>query len=383
MSGSTPLNDAGAPVLLFEHPAASGRIVAEARLNSESTLNALSLDMIDILSPALKRWGADDRVAAVLLTGAGDRAFSAGGDIQALYHAMLKNHSAGAIVDSYPYAFFEREYRLDYQLHTFRKPVVSLGHGIVMGGGLGIFSGARYRIVTEKSRIALPEVSIGLFPDAGATILLGRLPVAAATFIAMTGSHINGADARLTGLATHAVAAAARDQVRECLLALDWGASIGEQADLIDAALAALTASSAPVMPAAQIVDVPDSLHPGGSPVEVAGRIAALAGRSAWIDKGIATMNAGCPTSLGIVVEQLRRAPGLSLGDSFRLEMTVATHCANHPDFAEGVRALLIDKDNSPRWRHAGLNALPLSYVAEHFSPPWARNPLDDLETAQ
>jgi len=371
------LNDPGAVVLLFEHVTASGHVLAEARLNSEATLNSLSLEMIDILAPALTRWAPDPRVAAVLLTGSGDRAFSAGGDIQALYRAMVKNHAAGEVVDTYPYEFFEREYRLDHQLHSYAKPVIAVGHGIVMGGGLGVFSGARFRIVTERSRIALPEITIGLFPDAGATILLGRLPAAVATFMAMTGSHVNGTDALDTGLATHRLAAADRGALREALIAADWSGPAAEHERVVAGVLEGF---APPAMPASQIADIPQTLHPGGTPVEVAERVAALAGRSPWIDNGIATMRRGCPTSIGIVVEQLQRASHLMPAAAFRLEMVVATHCANHPDFAEGVRALLIDKDNAPRWRHAGLEALPASYVAEHFTPPWPQNPLHDLE---
>jgi enoyl-CoA hydratase/carnithine racemase len=373
------LNASASVLQLFEHPTISGHVLAEARLNSESTLNSLSLEMIDILAPALARWAGDDRVVAVLLTGAGDRAFSAGGDIQALYRAMVKNHAAGSVVDPYPYAFFEREYRLDYRLHTYAKPVVAIGHGIVMGGGLGIFSAARFRVVTEKSRIALPEITIGLFPDAGATILLGRLPVPVATFIAMTGSHLNGTDAVATGLATHCIGVADRAAVRDALLAADWRAPAVDRDSVIAAVLGGF---SAPAMPALQVSDVPDSLHAGGSPAEVAERIAALGGRSGWIDNGIATMRRGCPVSIGVVVEQLGRAPGLAPAEAFRLEMIVATQCADHPDFAEGVRALLIDKDNAPRWQHASLDVLPASYVAEHFTAPWPLNPLHDLEVA-
>ena len=374
------MNDPAAVVLLFEHATTSGHVLAEARLNSEGTLNSLSLEMIDILAPALSRWAADDRVVAVLLSGAGDKAFSAGGDIQALYRAMVKNHAAGSVVDPYPYRFFEREYRLDYQLHTYRKPVVAIGHGIVMGGGLGVFSGSRFRIATEKTRVAIPEVGIGLFPDAGATIMLGRLPRHVATFLGVTGSHINAADTVLAGIATHHVAAAERGTVRERLLAANWSGLAGGHVEAVERALAGIPGAP---LPAAQITGIPEALHPGGSVREVAARVEALAGRSAWIDNGIASLRRGCPASVGIVVEQLQRAPGLSLADSFRLEMIVATHCANHLDFAEGVRALLIDKDNSPRWQHSGIDTLPASYVAEHFTAPWPQNPLHDLETLQ
>lgn len=374
-----PVNDPEQPVLLFEHDAGSGHVVAEARLNSESTLNALSLPMIEILAPALRRWEQDDAVVAVLLTGSGSRAFSAGGDIQALYRAMIRNHEAGEVVEDYPFRFFEHEYRLDHQLHTWPKPLVAVGQGVVMGGGLGVFSGARYRVVTETSRIALPEVTIGLFPDAGATWLLRNMPQNVATFVALTGAHMNGADALASGIATHAIAAERRDAVLDALLQVAWRGEPGSDHERLQQALDALPQ---PELPAASIDAVPAELTPEGSVLEVVERVRALAGRSGWIDRGIDTMNRGCPTSVGIVVHQLRRAPALDLAGTFRLEMVVASHCAHHPDFAEGVRALLIDKDNAPRWRYPDVESLPEAYVAEHFEPPWSRNPLEDLEEA-
>lgn len=373
---SEPVNQSDEPLLLFEHDAASGHVVAEARLNAEATLNALSLPMIDILHPALRRWRDDDRVVAVLLTGSGERAFSAGGDIQALHRAMVKNHAAAEVVDNYPFRFFEAEYRLDFALHTFPKPLVSLGHGVVMGGGLGVFSGASYRVVTEKTRIAMPEVTIGLFPDAGATWLLSRMPAPAATFLAMTGAHCNGADAVALGLAGYSVPAPDRGDVLDSLLALHWGGDAADH-DLVHEALSRLPAAA---MPPAQVTVLPDNLDPAGTVLDAVTRVRALAGRSDWVDGGIRTMDRGCPASVGIVVQQLQRAQGMALPDTFRLEMVVATHCAHHPDFAEGVRALLIDKDNRPQWRYPSLEALPEAYVAEHFVPPWPRNPLADLK---
>ncbi len=372
-----PVNDPAAPLLLFEHATGSGHVLAEARLSSESTLNALSLPMIDIFLPALRRWEADDSVVAVLVTGAGDRAFSAGGDIQALYRAMVKNHRAGSRVDDYPFRFFEHEYRLDYRLHTYPKPVVAIGQGVVMGGGLGVFSGARYRIVTETSRIAMPEVTIGLFPDAGATWLLHGMPRHLATFLAVTGAHMNAADALAAGVGTHAVPAGERLDVRRLLEQLPWQGQARADHELVHGCLAELRV---PPLPSPRIGDVPSLVTEEGTTMEVVERVRALAGRSEWIDGAIAVMNRGCPTSVGIVVEQLKRARRLTLADCFRLEMVVASRCAEHPDFAEGVRALIIDKDNAPHWRYPDVESLPEDYVAEHFQPPWRHNPLEDLE---
>jgi enoyl-CoA hydratase/carnithine racemase len=255
--------------------------------------------------------------------------------------------------------------------------MISIGHGVVMGGGLGVFSGARYRIVTDTSRVAMPEVTIGLFPDAGATWLLHRMPRHLATFLALTGAHLNGADALATGIGTHAIATTRRGDVLDALLQAPWAGRADGDHERVEACLSDLPA---PELSPGRVHDVPATLSAEGSALDVAERVRALHGRSDWIDGGIAAMNRGCPTSVGIVAGQLERAQSLDLADCFRLEMIVATHCANHPDFAEGVRALIIDKDNRPRWRYQSVEALPGEYVAEHFEPPWRHNPLEDLE---
>ena len=363
-------------VLLSEHPAPGGRLVAEVALNAPASLNALSLDMTRAIAPALRAWRADERVACVLFTGAGERAFCAGGDIRALYRAVLKNRAAGRIADSYPFDFFEQEYRLDYLIHTYPKPVLALGQGLVMGGGLGILSAARFRLVTETSRLAYPELGIGLFPDAGGTWVLRNMPLALAAFLGCTGSLMNGADALAAGIATQAVPAAARGELLAGLRGIDYAGDASDAARIG----ALLDGMAAAALPEPQLDALPQSLDLDGSYAQVADRIAAWAGASPWVDKGIAAMRRGCPTTIGIVIEQLRRAPKLDLADCFRLEMILASRCAMGEDFPEGVRALLIDKDNRPRWRFASLEHLDPEHVLEHFRPPWPQNPLHDLE---
>ncbi len=365
-----------ARLLVERHRTPGGGVVAEIVLNVEATLNSLSLDMARDAARMLRAWRDDDQVACVLFTGAGERAFCAGGDIQALYVAMAKNQAAGQLVDDYPFQFFEHEYRLDHLIHTYPKPVVALGHGIVMGGGLGIFSAARFRLVTEASRIACPEVTIGLFPDAGATWMLRNMAPSTALFLGCTGSHVNASDALAAGIATHQVPAASRGAVLAALTGLEYAGDASDAAR-IDGALASLPRAS---LPEPELGAVPNSLSLDGAYAEVAGSIAALAGASPWVDRGITTMRRGCPTSVGILVEQLRRAPGMSLAECFRMEMTVATHCARNQDFAEGVRALIIEKDNRPQWRYGDIGGLDAGHVLGHFEPPWAQNPLHDLE---
>lgn len=364
------------PVIATEHVNAEGKVVAQAQLNSEATLNSLSLDMIDLLTPKLNEWSSRDEVVCVLITGAGDKAFCAGGDIQSLYHAMTANHHAGEVVDEYPFDFFEREYRLDYQLHTYPKPVVCLGHGIVMGGGLGIFSAARHRIVTEKTRIALPEVTIGLFPDAGATWLLRNIPTHWALFMGLTGCNINAGDALTLNLGTQIVPVDQRDKVLEALLQISWHTDPKEHNVQITGTLESLSAA---VVPATQLTDVPDSLSVEGTYADVAARVAQLRGINLWVDRGIQNMQNGCPTTVGIVVEQLRRAASMTLAQCFAMELTVGTHCAQNADFQEGVRALLIDKDGAPSWQFGDLESLPEAYVLSHFDEPWPANPLANL----
>ena len=185
-------------VVLFETKSLKdGRQLGVVTLNAPKTLNSLSLDMIDLMLPQLIKWQDDPQIVLVLFLSAGDRAFSAGGDIQNLYHDMVE-HPEGPC--PYSDAFFEREYRLDYLIQTYDKPTVVWGQGIAMGGGLGVLTACSHKIGTETMRIAMPEITIGLFPDAGATYALSRMPEHYAYFLAWTGANVNGEDARRVGL---------------------------------------------------------------------------------------------------------------------------------------------------------------------------------------
>lgn len=348
-------------VVVFDDlPSAAGGRLGIARLNSEKTLNSLSLEMIDLLGPQLDEWERDDGVDAVVLRGTGDRAFCAGGDIQALYASMTQD-PALALAD----CFFEQEYRLDYRLHTYPKPVVCLGAGIVMGGGLGLFSASRVRVVGPRSRVAMPELSIGLFPDAGASWILKNLPYHLAAFIAMTGVQISGADALYMGLGTHAVADA--ETLDERLQLMDW--SRPEEMDQ----LAAGNLEAHDALLKATLGDEPLSA------LQLMARIDSLKGVDDWLDRAIDTMHRGCPTTLGIIAEQLRRVRHLDLAGCFKMEHNIASHCARNPDFREGVRALIIDKDMAPAWRYKTLEETPEEYVLSHFQTPFDVHSLADL----
>ncbi len=363
-------------VLIHEHGVAGGLRVGQAVLNVEATLNSLSLEMIRLLDAALQGWADREDVCAVIITAAGDKAFCAGGDIQALYHAISANHEAGSVVDDYPFRFFEEEYRLDFRIHTFPKPVLTLGHGIVMGGGLGVLGASKFRVLTERSRLAVPEITIGLFPDAGASWTLRNMQPNHAAVLGLTGGHVNAADGLVTGMGTHVVAHGEREEFLQRCLDLTWQ---GEQE--ADAAMLAawLDASPAPELPPSELSAVPDLDFDYEDLTAAVATVAALAERSDWLGRGVNNLLNGCPATAGIVLEQLRRVPAMDLADTYRMELTVATHCAQNPDFREGVRALLIDKDNDPQWQYGSVEALPREYVLSHFEPPWPEHPLADL----
>ena len=229
-------------------------------------------------------------------------------------------------------------------------------------------------MLTETSRLAVPEITIGLFPDAGGTWSLGQMEPHIASFLGLTGSHINAADALQCGWGNFVVPQDTREAVIEGIMALPFAG--GDPHAVLDEYL---SSQAQPELKPSQLAAIPQ-VQPilDDMSAEVA-RTLALSGQTDWIDKGVANLRNGCSTTAGIVVEQLRRVPELSLADSYRLELVIAHHCATNSDFQEGVRALLIDKDNAPAWRFGSIENLNADHVASHFEAPWDAHPLADL----
>lgn len=375
---------ASAPVLFREQPTASGRRIAYAQLNAEKSLNALTLAMVRLLDPQLQQWAADPAIACVVLYGAGEKAFCAGGDVRSLYQAIAEHQ--GPPPNPANLAFFSEEYRLDHRIHAYPKPILVWGSGIVMGGGLGLMAGASHRVVTETSRVAMPEITIGLFPDVGGSYFLSRMPDRIGLFLALTGVSINGPDLLSVKLADHFLRAADRDAL---FAALEAGADWSEHAERNHQVLGALldgyaerAVDARPPSNLQQHAAAISRLVSGDSLAEVRAAITGYAGEDGWLRRAAGTLAAGSPTTAALVWELLRRAETLSLAEVFRLELIVALQCCAHPDFYEGVRALLIDKDNAPRWTPAAAAEVTPAWVAEHFAaPPWPQgvHPLADL----
>lgn len=374
------------PVLFDTRTAGSnGRRIGIVTLNTPATLNSLSLAMAKLIDAQLGQWAGDPDIALVVLQGAGEKAFCAGGDLHSLYQGMLEWRKSGSnrIQDStYAAEFFKVEYRLDHRIHTYEKPVLCWGHGIVMGGGIGLMAGASHRIVSERSRLAFPEISVGLFPDVGGSWLLNRVPDRAGVFLALTGAPLSAGDAIHAGLADLHLPEASRDDVLAALLARDWSDQALENHGLLDAVLAgfAQPAAAGPLQHhAGLLADI--GRHERLEDV-VAAIQAIDAGDDTWLARAQQTLAAGSPGSARLGFELQRRAAGMSLADTFRMEYVAALHCAAHGDFAEGIRALLIDKDRKPNWQPPTLEEADAAFAARFLeAPAWSRDrhPLAEL----
>lgn len=369
------------PAVLFDTlNTASGHLFGRATLNEPASLNAVSLAMIALLEPQLAKWAADPRIAGVILDAAGDRAFSAGGDVIGLYRS-IKAAEPGD-VPAYAADFFEREYRLDYQIHRYPKPVLAWAHGIVMGGGMGLMTGASHRVGTPETRMAMPEISIGLFPDVGGSWLLPRLPGRTGIFLALTGHLLNVTDARFTDLVNFVLPHTQHGAMLDAIAATRWEGERSADAATLTHLLERLDqASELPQSMLRLHWDLIQSTIGHDRLQDLAPRLTALADSSdPWLARAGANFKGGSPTSIALAWELQQRARFMSLADVFRLEWQAAVGCCVHHDFAEGARAILVDKDRNPRWQPAALDAVTPELMAAHLRPRFeGTHPLADL----
>jgi enoyl-CoA hydratase/carnithine racemase len=346
-------------------------------LNRPAALNALSLGMVEELKVELTRFAADPTIRGVLLQGAGEKAFCAGGDVRALYDSFK---AAGTL----HHEFFAREYPLDYQLHQFPKPYIALINGIVMGGGMGVAQGSTLRVVGDRTRMAMPEVGIGFFPDVGASYFLSRLPGALGTYLALTGTQIRAADTLYAGLADYYLPAAPLQNLQAELDALPWSGT-GSDADRSDLKrLLARLAAPAGDAPLAKLRPAIDEHFAAPS---IAALLASLEQEARpeyapWAIDTRKLLLARSPTMLAVTLRQMHLGRTMNLADCLRMELGMVRQCFEHGDFMEGVRAVIVDKDNAPKWRPAGIEAVTAASVDAIFRDPWSagEHPLANLE---
>ncbi|MFA5662711.1 enoyl-CoA hydratase/isomerase family protein [Castellaniella sp.] len=370
-------------VLFEELTSHSGKRIGVATLNRPETLNGLSLEMCQLLDARLVAWQADPAVVAVVMRGAGDRALSAGGDLHGLYRGMLDAPDGDAWAIPAARDFFSTEYRLDYRIHTYAKPILCWGSGIVMGGGVGLLQGASHRVVTETTRYAMPEITIGLYPDVAGTWMLARMPRGIGLFLALTGAQLGASDCLHYGLADYMLPATSGADLLRGLQALHWDADSGAHAAQVDALLDGLQAApdaSGPLQAhAALIRQICNRADLG---VIAQGIEALKAHEDPWLQRAAKTFLAGSPGSARLSMALLEHARHASLADVFRTEFVASLHCCAEPDFREGIRALLIDKDKAPRWQPASLEQASEQWVQRFFEVPWPdgeTHPLADL----
>jgi len=368
-----------APVLFEEINAAAGKL-GRVTLNVEATLNSLTLDMVDLLQQQLDAWRDDESIAAVFIDAAGEKAFCAGGDVQAL-HASAVATPGGPC--EYAETFFTREYRMNYHLHTYPKPLICWGHGIVMGGGLGVMAGCSHRIVTERTRIAMPEITIALFPDVGGSWFLNHMPGHAGEFLALTGASINAADAIYTGIADRFITSEHKKAVIAALLAQSFSADDGSNHALVRHTLRPFAHMSANALPDGQVephMTAINTLCDGDSIHDIIDNITGLDTDDPWLAKARDSLSHGSKFAACWIHRQLWETRHASLKEIFQAEIQLATHVVRNPEFAEGVRALLIDKDRNPQWQYATSSEVPDAVLDGFFVAPWPSNPLADLD---
>ena len=339
------------PEILFERRGAAGVVT----LNRPQALNAVTHGMVRMLAAQLGEWARDPAVSRVIVTAAGGRAFSAGGDIRALHDLGQSGRHVETL------RFWREEYTLNTLIKRYPKPYVALIDGIVMGGGVGISIHGSHRVAGDRFQFAMPEVGIGFFPDVGATWFLPRMPGETGTYCALTGERLKAADAIALGIATHQVPSARWRDLMEGLAGTVP----------VDAVLAAFAEPphGGPVGIHRQAID---RLFAGD---RVEGILAALdreaisgSAEAGFAGATAALIRAKSPTSLKIALAQLRRGKNWSFSDCMRAEFRIVARIIHGHDFYEGVRATIIDKDQKPAWRPARLEEVSDAAVEAHFA---------------
>jgi enoyl-CoA hydratase len=320
-------------------------------LNKPATLHALTMDMVHGMTAQLQGWAADDSVKCILIDHAEGRGFCAGGDINFLRTSALVGGEAGR-------KFFHDEYQLNHKLFSYSKPVVAFMDGITMGGGVGISLPAKYRVATENTRFAMPETGIGLFPDVGGGWFLSRLEGRVGQYLALTGARIDGADCVALGLATHYLPAHSLTDAK---------ARIAEDPERIDGILGQLSATPAESKIVQHLPHI-NRLFASDVFEEI---LAALeADDSDWAMKELAVLHSKSPQTCKVALRQLATGSALTdFADNMRMEYRIAHRVIVRHDFIEGVRAVIVDKDNAPKWAPATPEAVTATMLDEIFAP--------------
>jgi enoyl-CoA hydratase len=351
--------------VLFEQRGAVGFVT----LNRPESLNALTLKMIRAIDSTLTAWDRDDSVAAVVIRGAGDRAFCAGGDVRAVWEAGRAAKAEGRTGEGLTADFFREEYVLNRRVHRFSKPYIALVDGYTMGGGVGLSVHGAFRVATERTQVAMPETAIGLFPDVGGGYFLPKLKGRIGTYLALTGARIRTEDCLYSGIATAYVESGDLADLETALVQADWAAASAQKtAEDVTASF-----SKAPgEAPLAARQEQIDRIFSGETMEDIVAALEAETGD--WAAETLATLAGRSPTSLKVALEQMRRGAELDFDEAMIMEYRMSQAFMAGEDFYEGIRALLVDKDHAPVWNPATLAGVSAERVAGYFESLGARD---------
>lgn len=333
------------------------------KINRPKVLNSINLEVVALMTEALEKWKNDSNIMFVCIYGEGEKGLCAGGDMRKFYD--LKDED----VVSYAEDFFATEYHLDALIHHYAKPIVVYMNGIVMGGGVGLSVGASHRIVTEKTKWAMPEMNIGFFPDVGASFFLNQLPGYVGRYLALTARVIKANDTIYIGAADYYIKSSEWENIQDKLLEKNWSAeSIHQELDgLIKSCCTSLSDVS-------QLEHTLEDINRHFQYETVEGIVESLQSEvlkgNEWAAQEVNTILSKSPTSLKVTLQQLINGQGRSLSECLDMEKNMAIHFMNSADFYEGVRAVLVDKDGSPKWVPSKLEALDHSDIEQYFSKP-------------
>lgn len=357
-------------ILFTEHKSANKNIVLEIQINNPEKLHVLNIDILQQLHKQLNLWEKNKDLRAIFIHATGDRAFCAGGDIVQLYQAILTSKNPSQNPDPLVRNFFKTEYEINHRLFHFPKPVIVWGNGFVIGGGMGLFMSSSHSILTENSLLSMPEISIGFFPDVGASYFLNQIPKNIGLYLALTAYKLNASEAHYLGLSSLALNHSQKTNVFDFLLQADYKDTASFDllfnkqyplANFISTQHNWIKTFEKDILQTVKHKDI-YSFHKHISHMQKEDK--------KWEKNRQAFLRAS-PSSLAIIFEQLNRAKQeqQSFKNSLEMEFCIAMRIACNSDFLEGVRAMLVDKDRNPKWNPASIEDLNITKIQEYFTP--------------